>query len=211
MTDTFLRHKLHSFFTEHNAADIHFSETPVRESLTDIYCTESEKLPLFFRNDEPVVETWQPVIVFGPPGALKSSFYAGCTDFVKEPWEPEELFLRIRRAVGSRFNRFRWDTFLFYPYHAAAGEHTVALSRQEYTILYILTRKRGDIIHRSTLEYALWDRERENSRAVDMHISSIRKKLAHLTMLSSIETHYSLLTIHGEGYILELTDQPFLS
>ena len=78
-------------------------------------------------------------------------------------------------------------------------EDTVfSLSKQEYIIIYLLVKNRGRIVSRSEFAVSLWEGDRKQSRAVDMHISSLRKKLHNLRTACS----FSIETIHGEGYLI---------
>jgi hypothetical protein len=40
------------------------------------------------------------LLASGPGDCLRSAFLAGCDDYLREPWDPEELEARVLRLVG---------------------------------------------------------------------------------------------------------------
>jgi len=93
---------------------------------------------------------------------------------------------------------YTWNTIAFTPFSGSRNNLKIQFSKQEYSLLMVLCKQTGKTVSRATLALALWGGERPYSRAIDMHISSLRKKLAKL--LDSSDHH--IATIHGEGYLL---------
>ena len=42
------------------------------------------------------------VIAHGPAGLMRGAFLAGCIDYLREPWTPEELELRAEAAIARQ-------------------------------------------------------------------------------------------------------------
>ncbi len=58
-------------------------------------------------------------------------------------------------------------------------ETRIDLSPQEFSLLYVLVQANGRPVHRSELLKRAWDINVDNSRTVDSHVLSLRKKLGH--------------------------------
>src|SRR5208337_5494690 len=43
-----------------------------------------------------------PVIAQGPAGFMRSAFLGGCADYLRDPWTPEELALRVQAAIARQ-------------------------------------------------------------------------------------------------------------
>ncbi len=149
-----------------------------------------------------VVSTWLPVIVYGPSSLLVHAFHSGCTDYLKDPWEPAEFYVRLVKATSERFYLFRWGEISFFPFYAVLKGQIEALTPQEYLLLFVLRRCVGRAVSRKTLSYALWGEERMETRAIDMHISQLRRKLSRLVEGKETSPRYTICTVHGQGYLL---------
>ena len=148
-----------------------------------------------------------PVIVFGPAGFLPRAFALGCTDFICDPWDYPELRTRTLHRVpppcitiGGR--RFLLTASGLEAVVEPALEPAVEVSPEsapgrkeapfppvplrtpltfpEATILRMLIINRGRPVYREALQYSIWGERRNGSRAVDMHVAALRKKLRGL-------------------------------
>ncbi len=122
------------------------------------------------------------LMAYGPAGELRRAFLAGCRDYLREPWGPEELEWRLRLAAGRPAASLSspWGT-LTVGSDGAIGEaaEPVVLSYHERRVLGVLLRHRGEPVSREALFYALRGAPgAAASRAVDMHVSALRRKLA---------------------------------
>jgi hypothetical protein len=142
-----------------------------------------------------------PVIAWGPPSLMRSAFLAGCDDYLRDPWTPEELELRAHAALSRARRRWRFpwgeasldgDTLLL-PGAAAA------LTRHESLILRALMRARGEPVPRAALAYALDGTPRRASgRAIDMHVSAIRGKVRAVLPAAG----RFIVCVRGQGYLI---------
>jgi len=145
-------------------------------------------------------KNWLPVIAHGPAEFLDMAFNTGCSDYLKQPWSMEELIHRVKKNVKSRSLVFPWGKVSITCNQVTTPFGAVRLSIQESAILKVLAQKQGDVVPRETLYYALWGKLKNSSRVVDMHISSLRKKLQPLLPNDFDAT--IIQSAHGSGYFI---------
>ena len=121
-----------------------------------------------------------PVIAWGPAALLRSAFLAGCGDYLKDPWSPEELGMRAL-AVLSRAQQhflFPWGELSFQGKDLATPAGVVALTHHEFRVLRMLLQSRGTPVPRDALAYSLWGAPAPTRcRAHDVHVAAIRRKV----------------------------------
>lgn len=77
-----------------------------------------------------------------------------------------------------------------------AGNHEVELTGLEFNLLWLLMKTAPQIVSRECIAKNIFNRSLcEVNRSINMHVSTIRKKLEENTEYSRIKT------IRGEGYI----------
>ncbi len=128
-------------------------------------------------DDEDRPATWLPVVAYGERGFLRLAFMAGCDDFLKDPWTPEEMHLRVQRLVQTNVFPVGTAWVAFSPAVLTCNTTRRDISFQEYAILRVLANNRDRAVPRDVLYYAIWGETGGSSRVVDMHISSLRRKL----------------------------------
>jgi hypothetical protein len=137
------------------------------------------------------------LLAYGPPECLRAAFLAGCDDYLREPWDPEELEARLARLVGRRESRrvamggrcvLEGRTVRF------SDGTEVRLSAHEAVVAGLLFANRGAVVTRRALAFALWGRALEGpSRAIDVHVSALRRKLGR----------GSISCVRGQGYLVD--------
>lgn len=121
-----------------------------------------------------------PVIAWGTAGALRGAFLAGCDDFLREPWAPEELASRALAVLARARHRyeFPWGEVSFDGDALLTPGGSAALTRLESIILRALLRDRGSPVPREALcLLATGGPGEARSRAIDMHVACIRRKV----------------------------------
>ncbi|NNM68238.1 MAG: response regulator transcription factor [Spirochaetales bacterium] len=118
---------------------------------------------------------WMP---YGPSAQLTRALAAGAWDYLKEPWDRDEMEARAARLLPKvsewqvMGQHYRLQEGLL-----VHGCQKVALSRDESTAIETLLSRRGVALAPELLETALWRGQLPpNSRALAMLISRLRKK-----------------------------------
>lgn len=141
------------------------------------------------------------LLCFGPADLLPGCFLAGCEDYLKDPWEAEELEWRVRKLCRVRQRRLRlsWGEITLSRMELRSAGGSCPLSAQEQSILLLLTTHSGEPVSREALYYGIWGKPpSRGSRAVDMHIASLRKKLKRLFP----DIRDPIRSIRGVGYLI---------
>ncbi len=125
---------------------------------------------------------------------LKEAYRSGCNDYVRKPFDLEELEVRIDHLVkghGERTlplgERYRFDMKNERLYE---GEDEVPLGRKERRLLYLLLKHRGHIVSKESLKTYLWD----DRDVCDNTLRTTMKKLRDKLQENVIEN------LRGEGY-----------
>jgi len=147
-----------------------------------------------------------PAIIQTARGALEdrvTGLDAGADDYVVKPVELDELAARIRallRRPGPRAQTVLESGALQFDTTnrtALCGGRKMELSRREADLLELLMRRAGTVVHRDTIEQAIYNfNEPVTPNAVEAAISRLRRKL------EEAGGRQCLHTIRGIGYML---------
>jgi len=111
---------------------------------------------------------------------ITKGFELGCSDYLKKPFELEELELRIKNIKNSfsPHKRITLPNGLVYDFSAKAvfqGDKQLELSKKQSEILYILMKYNGQVVSFDTIaDYAYADDFRD-VHTISSHIRDIRK------------------------------------
>ncbi|MES3037125.1 MAG: response regulator transcription factor [Bdellovibrionota bacterium] len=132
------------------------------------------------------------------------AFEAGADDYINKPFRADELLARMSSKI-KRLSQVQKDvapviqigklSIHLTDHEVMNGDHAVDMGHVEFKILSLLARSLGEIILRKDIEDYIWGDEKPSPRALDPHITSLRKKLQG--------TDADLRTVYGSGYCLE--------
>lgn len=192
--------KLTQYQKRNKEIDLTFTADPAPEHEASIYIIhESRAVELL--NPKGRSKTWLPVICFGPGQHLKHAALLGCSDYLKEPWSPYELYFRISRLSPKSMYEFSWGNIFFTSMAVFINDREVPLSLQEFRIFKTLMQNRGNVVPRDVLYYSLWGKTGMSSRVVDVHVSKIRYKLS-MSLTAKISNRL-IRTVHHIGYTIQ--------
>lgn len=132
-------------------------------------------------------------------------FEIGADDYLPKPFNPRELIARInallrRVQLDSEPSREEKNIELgklivkTKSREVLIDHSTIELTTTEYEVLIALIRKKNEIISKAELtEIALGRKLSLYDRAIDMHVSNLRKKLAD----------QNIKTVRGVGYMFQ--------
>ena len=140
---------------------------------------------------------------------VAEGFRRGGKDYLKKPYELEELGARIHNLIGASEEPARYAhrvmigpvTFDFLIPQAYVNEVSLNLTRKEFSVLYLLAESRGSQVSGEELIGKVWEQERETDRAALWStVSRLKKKIVpyeHLFYIESDHCGYELVMIAG--------------
>ena len=129
----------------------------------------------------------------------------GADYYLTKPFDPKELLACVRALVRRQPEIRNPDTLEFgglrlekSAFTLSCGERSVRLSRKEFDICELLMRNRNLVLTKESLLVKIWGYESDaEDNNVEVYISFLRKKLAH------IHAKVRIRTIRMVGYCLE--------
>lgn len=132
-------------------------------------------------------------------------FELGADDYIKKPFSPAVLLIRVNRLLERQPERVEVKTTLVKhvleidreAMKAKVEGKEIILTHKEFQILLYLAENEGRVLSRETILSEIWGYDFVGDvRVVDNHIKKIRKALGEYT--------YLIRTVFGAGYIFEV-------
>ena len=129
----------------------------------------------------------------------------GADDYIAKPFGIMEFLSRVRAALRRSAPAAKADVLSFHEIQLDNARHSVTidgspveLTYKEYSLLRLLLENTGLVVTRETILQVVWGTDISvESRTVDMHIRTLRKKLG--------EAGRYICTVRKVGY--KLTDE----
>jgi len=111
---------------------------------------------------------------------ITKGFNLGCSDYLKKPFELEELELRITNIKNSFTSHERIDLpgGLIYDFDTKSiyeREKRLELSKKQSEILYIIVKYSGNVVSFDTIADYAYDDDFRDTHTISSHIRDIRK------------------------------------
>lgn len=134
-------------------------------------------------------------------------FHAGCDDYLRKPFDPRELILRIKKLLSLKkegLSITKDNGILYYDqiqinldkHIVFENDDEIILSNKEFRLLSFLVQNKGIALSRETILNKVWNENYHlGDRTIDVYVGKLREKL------SSISNN--IKTIKGVGYRLK--------
>lgn len=145
------------------------------------------------------------------PEDILNGFSVGADDYVRKPFEMEELVARIKAVVkrsnldSENENRDTSFTLGITEYDpeirmVKIGESEKKLTTKENQLLHLLAKNQNEILDRQATLRAIWGEDNYfNGRSMDVYIAKLRKILKD-------DPKVEILNEHGKGFKLVIHD-----
>jgi DNA-binding response OmpR family regulator len=131
-----------------------------------------------------------------------SGLQIGADDYISKPFLLAELLLRIKavlRRVGLAEAPLEISSLVINPNEQSVtvSGSELELTATEYRLLVELVRSKGKVLSKTFLLAQVWSYDAFDPNLVEVHLSSLRRKLAKLGLTDLIQTR------RGLGYLVK--------
>ena len=126
-------------------------------------------------------------------------------DYLVKPVDEEELVLRIRGVLRRAYPKttVEKEVYIIGKLNFEPGNQLLqweneskTLTEKESAILKILARQKEQLVNRNLILKEVWGKtDQFTARAMDVHLTNLRKHL-------SVDPSLSIVNVHGQGFLL---------
>lgn len=145
-----------------------------------------------------------PLLVLGQPEYLSEALALGCSDYLRDPWSPDELLARLGRRAQRMECALYGERIALRGDRLEARDREVTLEPGEVRMLRALMLAAGSAVDRGFLALlaGLPPGGEGGSRALDARISRLRRKVK-LLLSNALQGRAIIRAVYGIGYRLE--------
>ncbi len=123
--------------------------------------------------------------------SITEGFAVGAEDYIKKPFDPQELLLRIQRKYGTSKENILYGNLQYEPQERVLKQdgRVIGLGEVQSNLFHELITHQGDVVESYTLMDHL---EFANANALRVNIAKLKKRLG-----------LEIVNIRGRGYMLE--------
>ena len=132
-------------------------------------------------------------------------FQSGCDDYLRKPFDPRELILRIKKLLSLKKEKITSNNNILYydkiqinldKHLVFENNEEIILSNKEFRLLSFLVQNMGIALSRETILSKVWQENYHlGDRTIDVYVGKIREKLPSISE--------NIKTIKGVGYRLK--------
>ena len=123
--------------------------------------------------------------------SLSKGFDSGADDFIKKPFDPDELVIRIKAVLKKQYNILKYGDIEYDPFSKTIKKNgeVITLTLVERDIFDILIKNIQNVISKDRFYEVM---EKDSSVSLRVHINRLKKKVG-----------IKITNIRGVGYKLE--------